>query len=514
MGVLEGDTVGIFSENRPEWVIADLAIQMLGGVVVPIHSVFQPKYIKHVIRDAGIKVIVVSDSHLFEKLHAVDEDLGLEKIMYCSRNKIFGLDREKFVYFGDLVDTGKAGEFTDTGETSELLRDTPATIVYTSGTLGLPKGVVLTHKNIISNIEAVLKAIPVEVGDRLLSLLPLSHIFERTAGYYTPLSQGASIFYAEGYENLRKDLRGARPTILVGVPRVFEKAYEKIQKNKHIAPLIRFAMGRRLIGKIIKKRFGGKINFCISGGAALDKHIGAFFEQFGLPILEGYGLTETAPVVSVNRLNAYKFGSCGLPLSNVSVKLAQDGELLVKGDSIMKGYHNLPQDTARAFTEDGYFRTGDFARIDDEGFIYIIGRKKNIIVLSTGKNVQPEEIETALDASPYISQALVVGDGRKMVTALIVPEFDMFVPSEDEGLRVSQEEGNKGEKAVTDKMRAVIAEELARLLADFPDHEQIKKFTLLNKPFTVEADELTPTLKLKRKILEERYREVIDKMYR
>ena len=229
--------------------------------------------------------------------------------------------------------------------------------------------------------------------------------------------------------------------------------------------------------------------------------------------MEGYGLTETAPVVSVNRLNAYKFGSCGLPLSNVSVKLAQDGELLVKGDSIMKGYHNLPQDTARAFTEDGYFRTGDFARIDDEGFIYIIGRKKNIIVLSTGKNVQPEEIETALDASPYISQALVVGDGRKMVTALIVPEFDMFVPSEDEGLRVTEEEGNKGEKAVTDKMRAVIAEELARLLADFPDHEQIKKFTLLNKPFTVEADELTPTLKLKRKILEERYREVIDKMY-
>lgn len=497
LGVAYGDTIGIFSENRPEWVIADLAAQLLGIVVVPIHSVFQPKYIKHIIEDSKIKTLIISDKHLFEKLKTCD-DLNLEKIIYCSGNKIFGLDKDKFVYFGDLL-------IRDAAATLHKDRDYSgdpnaiATIVYTSGTVGLPKGVKLAHQNIISNIKAILEVISVSSKDRLLSLLPLSHIFERTAGYYAPLSQGAGIFYAQGYDALEKDLKQSKPSILVGVPRVFEKAYEKIQKNKKAALLCKMPGGKKIVARLIKKKFGGHIRFAVSGGAALDHRIGEFFGRFGIPIIEGYGLTETSPVVCVNQLNWKKFGSCGLPLQNVEVKLAEDGELLVKGESVMRGYHNLPQQTKNAFTKDGFFKTGDLARIDEDGFIYIIGRKKNIIVLSTGRNVQPEEIEAALDASLYIAQVMVVGDGRKMVTALTVPEFEMF-----------QAEGTE---IITEKMRSTIQQEIDRLLAEFPEHEQIKKFTLLDKPFELAKDELTPTLKLKRKVIEEHYKDVIDKMY-
>ncbi len=483
-----GDKIALFSENRPEWVIADLGIQIAGAITVPIHSVFQPRYIHHVLQDSGARLLILSDSHLFEKLLGMHDELKMERIIYFSRNRIFGIDNKKFFYFHDLLKNSKTAIFSDINAIQSSSNDV-ATIIYTSGTTGMPKGVPLTHKNIVSNIEAINRAIPVFSTDRFLSILPLSHVFERTAGCYTPLGAGAAIFFGEDAKSIASDLLFAKPTILLGVPRLFEKAYNEIQSKPsfHIAKKV--PAGKFLISKTIKKRFGGAIRFCISGGAPLHPSLGIFFNKYGLRILEGYGLTETSPVVSCNRFEKYKFGSCGLPLDNVSVCISPDGELLVKGPSIMSGYHNTDD---QPFTSDGYFKTGDISRIDEEGFIFITGRKKNILILSTGKNVQPEEIETALDASSLIAQSCVIGEGRKMATALIVPE-----------------KGIINDKVRYEKMRL----EINRCLAHFPEHEHIKNFTLINTPFSIEKDELTPTLKIKRAVIEEHYRKEIERMY-
>lgn len=497
LGVQGGDTVAIFSENRPEWVIADLAIQTIGAITVPIHSVFQEKYIRHILNDCGAKVLIASDNHLFEKLSHVRDRLPLRAIIYFARNKIVGVDQKKYLYFKDIIN-----KYDKAPQLSARYASAIATIIYTSGTTGMPKGAALTHKNIISNIEAIQRAIPLHPTDRLLSILPLSHVFERTAGCYAPLAAGACIFYGEGARDQRaipRDLARARPTILLGVPRVFEKAYEKILANKLFHLIKGLPGGGAILSRAIKKRFGSKIRLCVSGGAALDPKIGKFFEAYGLTILEGYGLTETSPVISCNRELAHLFGSCGLPLDNLTVKIADDGEILAKGPSIMRGYYKLPEATRNAFTEEGFFKTGDLGSIDARGFIHLTGRKKNIIVLSTGKNVQPEEIETALNASPFISQTMIIGERRKMVTALIAPAWEML-----------RTEGIVEESAAY----ARIQKEVNRILADFPEHEHIKKTTLIAEPFSVEYDELTPTLKLKRKVIEERYKTTIDEMYK
>ena len=498
LGVKPHDRVGIFSENRPEWVIADLAIQSIGAITVPIHSVFRPKYVQHCIEDSGIKVLFLSDNHLFEKIHETHKEYPLEKIIYFSRNKIFGIDHEKYIFFHDLLKERRQGN-QEVNTHTPISSDDIATIVYTSGTTGLPKGVMLTHKNIITNIAAVLKAIPIRQQDTFLSILPLSHIFERTGGYYAPLTAGSSIYYASQYKNISSDLITVKPTIILAVPRVFEKAKEKILQKKIVRIVQKLPGGSTIVGLVVRKRFGGRIRFCVSGGATLDQNVGSFFGSFGIPILEGYGLTETSPVISCNRIHKNKYGSCGLPLDNIEVALTADNELLVKGPSIMKGYYNLPDKTREVFTDDGFLKTGDFARLDSDGFIYITGRKKNIIVLSTGKNVQPEMIESHLTQNPYIGHIVVIGDNRKMVTALIVPEFDYCAS-----------------RGITDEktMHHIIQQEIHALLVDFPEHEHIKKFTLLQKPFTIEDDELTPTLKVKRKIIEERYKNEIDEMYR
>ncbi|HCA67628.1 MAG: hypothetical protein A2249_01175 [Candidatus Jacksonbacteria bacterium RIFOXYA2_FULL_44_7] len=497
LGTRGGDTVAIFSENRSEWVIADLAIQMLGAITVPIHSVFQEKYVRHILNDCGAKIAIISDNHLFEKLNHIHNGLPLHTIIYCAKNKILGLNQKKHFHFTDFT-----RKYSKTNPMNLRYSSSIATIIYTSGTTGMPKGAALTHENIVSNVEAIQRAIPLHMDDRLLSILPLSHVFERTAGCYAPLTSGACIFYGESSRDPRAiphDLKRARPTVLLGVPRIFEKAHEKILANKMFHIVKYLPCGGALLSRIIKKRFGGAIRLCVSGGASLDKAIGAFFHKYGLTILEGYGLTETSPVISCNRENAHVFGSCGLPLDNLIVKIADDGEIIVKGPSVMQGYYKLPGATQAAFTLEGFFKTGDLGSIDADGFLHITGRKKNILVLSTGKNVQPEEIETALNASPFITQAIVVGDGKKMVTALIAPEREML-----------KAEGIAEERSAHTR----IQEEINRILADFPEHERIKKITILKEPFLVERDELTPTLKLKRKVIEERYKEVIGEMYR
>ncbi|MBI4359593.1 MAG: long-chain fatty acid--CoA ligase [Candidatus Jacksonbacteria bacterium] len=497
LGVKGSDAVAIFSENRPEWVIADLAIQMLGAITVPIHSVFNEKYIAHILNDCRARILIASDNHLFEKLHLSRERLPVERIIYFSKNKIMGIHENRYLFFRELAKKVKG----DAVQFPARYASDIATIIYTSGTTGAPKGVALTHENIISNIEAIRRAIPVQRRDRFLSILPLSHVFERTAGCYVPLASGARIVYGESARNqkaITRDLKRARPTILLGVPRVFEKAYDNVLSHKFFPLLERMPFKRAIWSYVIKKRFGGAIRLCISGGAALGPPIGEFFHARGLTILEGYGLTETSPVISCNRETEHVFGSCGIPLDNVAVKIAGDGEILVKGPSVMLGYYKLPSETSEVFTGDGFFKTGDLGLIDELGFLHITGRKKSIIVLSTGKNVQPEAIETALDASPYIAQAIAVGEGRKMVTAIIAPEYDKL---KDDCIEKKEDAHSR------------IQNEIDRLLADFPEHERIKKITLLDEPFSVERDELTPTLKLKRKVIEERYKEIIEEMY-
>lgn len=497
-----GDRVAIFSENRPEWVIADLATQLVGGVTVPIHSSFTQKYVTHILNDAPVKALAASDSHLFAKLNLAPAILNIPHLIYFSANRILGLANQRYTYFNDILSQYQGQRLPVNQMAGES--DT-ATIVYTSGTTGLPKGVVLTHANIISNIEAIKRALPVGPDDRLLSVLPLSHIFERTAGYYTPLVAGAGISYARDFRKLAADLIRVRPTILIGVPRVFEKAYEKVQSKKLFQVARKFPGHHWLLRRLIRQRFGGKIKFCISGGAALPVEIARFFADYGLLILEGFGLTETSPVVACNRLTHYRFGSCGLALDNLEVKLAVDSELLVKGPSVFSQYLNLPDKTAVAFTPDNFFKTGDLARVDADGFIQIIGRKKNIIVLSTGKNVQPEEIEAKLCAGRLIEQAMIVGEGRKMITALIVPDWELL------GQQESWDKLNS--PAQEELAYRLIAAEIDQLLEDFPEHEQVKKFALVTRPWSAETDELSPTLKIKRANIAEHFQTEINRLY-
>lgn len=498
-----GERVAIFSENRPEWVITDLAVQLVGGVTVPIHSVFTPKDVTHILNDANVKILVASDSHLFAKLNLAPAILSIKHLVYFSENRILGLANQRYTYFDDIL-----SQYQDKGLPAinpPVQASDQATIVYTSGTTGLPKGVVLTHANIISNIQAIKRALPVGPDDRLLSFLPLSHIFERTAGYYTPLASGASISYAADFRNLVQDLVRVKPTILIGVPRVFEKAYEKVQAKKLFQLARNFPGHQWLLRQLIRRRFGGKIKFCVSGGAALPPAIAEFFASYGLLILEGFGLTETSPVVACNRLTNYRFGSCGLALDNLELKLAADSELLVKGPSIFSQYLNLPEKTAAAFTPDLYFKTGDLARIDEDGFIHIIGRKKNIIILSTGKNVQPEEIEAKLGAGQLIEQAMIIGEGRKMITALIVPNWEL--------LR-QEESWDQLDSLAQEKLaNRLIAAEIEQALEDFPEHEQVKKFALLTRAWSLETDELSPTLKIKRAVIAEHFKTEINRLY-
>ena len=424
---------------------------------------------------------------------------------------------------------------------NSVKEDDILTIIYTSGTTGVPKGVVLTHKNLLSNVEGTLKVAEFTNNETFLSFLPLSHVLERMGGHYTPFTIGATIYYAENMETIADNMVESSPTIVVCVPRVFEKIHAKFMQGIKSAPKIRqnlfnwalnvgskysnlkvskqkigfflslkHKIADKLIYSKVKARFGGKIKFFVSGGAPLSKHLAEFFAAVDITILEGYGLTETSPVLTVNSPTDLKFGYVGKPLFNVNIKIADDGEILAKGPNIMTKYYRNEEATREVFDNEGWFHTGDIGIIDEDGFLKITDRKKSLIVTSGGKNIAPAPIELKLATSSFIEQVHVIGDKRNFLTALIVPNFDSltsFLKNNGSDL--------KDPNALVDHPDVIelFNSEVEIAMSEFSNYEKIKKFTLLTEPFSIEKGEMTPKMSIVKKVVEQNYSELINKMY-
>lgn len=529
-GIRPGDRVALFSENRPEWHIVDFACQLIGAIDVPLYATLPAPHVRYILQDAGARMLIVSGRERAQVALEAAEGLDV---------KVVGVDPDLAPGLPSLTDLPLPGKRKQQ-EFPVVQEEDLATLIYTSGTTGEPKGVMLTHRNLISQVLAVRPLFPISDKDISMSFLPLSHSYERTVDYVF-LHHGVQINYVESIEKVPTQLTEIRPTIMVSVPRLYERSYIKIlakiqqeggakRRLFHWALAVgrkvkeaewrgekasAFARGQYAVAKArifskVLERLGGRLRFTISGGAPLSREVAEFFDIVGLPILQGYGLTESSPVISVNLLEANRIGSAGRALPGVEVRIAEDGEILARGPNIMKGYWNKPEATAEAIDKDGFLHTGDVGYLDADGFLFITDRKKDIIVTSGGKNVAPQPIEGKLGATPYIAQAVVIGDRYPYLTALIVPNFEnLETYFADHGLKnLSREEMAQHPDTVKLVAKAVkkVNEELAL-------HERIRRFSLLSREFSLEEGELTPTMKVRRRVVAERYRELIENMY-
>ena len=543
-GMAPGDNVAIFSENRAGWAIADFAIQCARGVTVPIYATNTAEQAAYVINHCDAKIVFVSNRIQYQKLLTVREQLpGLEQVISFER---FLGSHDLPVY--TLYQLSEISYAVSEQERSEIekcidavLSTDLSTIIYTSGTTGIPKGVMLTHENVIFDAYYGLQKLEaLTMNETFLSFLPLSHILERTAGYYAPLMTGCHVAFCESVEKVVENMLEVKPTVMVSVPRLFEKIYARIYENVHqSSPLQRtifhkaVEIGRHyislryinpgpigmlgvkyrffdwLVFRKIRKRFGGSLKYFISGGAPLDKNINEFMWAIGIPTFEGYGLTETSPAVTLNSPWKVRFGSVGTPLHETEVKLADDNELLVRGPQVMRGYYKAPEETEQALV-DGWFHTGDIARIDEDGYVYIVDRKKEIIITSGGKNIAPQPLENELRMDKYISQAFVYGDRKPYLVALLTPNLERL-------LQMGHQEGlaflDVKELVANQRVHKRYAERVQLVNDKLPPYQTIKKFILLPREFSVEDGELTPTLKFKRKVIYNKYRDRIESLY-
>ena len=521
-GLSKSDKIAFMVTNSPEWAIIDLACARLGIINVPIHTTYQSEYIKYIVEHTKSKWLIIEQE--FFKAYKKDVlDLAVEKIIVLDVDETRVEETGKVSAFKKLFDGASQSDRQD----SSVDEQDTHTIIHTSGTTGMPKGVELTHRNILSNVKGAKSYVHIGPSDRFLSFLPLSHALERTAGYYVPIMSGAAIYYARSKDTMKDDIQKAGPTVLISVPRVFEKVYDAIQDKARSGSKLKqwlflraldYGTKRRkgelrgfdnkiynilddLVLKKIRASLGGKLRFAISGGSALSPDIMQFFEDIGILIIEGYGLTETSPIIAVNKVDNYKFGAVGLPLKGLEVKIAEDGEVKVRGDIVMKGYYDDVAATRASIDNNGWFSTGDLGKIDDHGFLKITGRKKEIIVLSTGKNIAPVLIEQELEINPYILQAFVYGDNQKSIKALLVPDFsELRIWAEKKGI-----EYHFPDILNADGVRELFEKEIKSQLNHFPEYEQVRDFRLLEQEFSQENDLLTPTLKLKRKKILEMY---------
>lgn len=543
MGIHKDDKVAIIAENRPEWVIADMAILILGAVNVPIYPTLTPKQIEYIFNDAEVKLAIVSNAFQLAKIHKIKPDVrSLQNTIIMSEKNL--TDDKDIVKFSKVYSLGVQFETGNPTYFRECLsRPRPSdllTIIYTSGTTGNPKGVMLTHANLVSNIIASAEVIPIGPTDTMLSFLPLCHSFERMAGYYTAFACGATIAYAESIETVRDNLLEVHPTVVTTVPRLFERIYGRIMKQVDASPAIRqgifhwavnvgkqfvaakkkgtvspalkaqHTLAAKLVFSKLQAATGGKIRFFASGGAALPQELRDFFEAIGITIIEGYGLTETSPVLSVNRVDDYKFGTVGKPIPGVEIKIASDGEILAKGPNIMLGYYKNPKATQEVISKDGWFHTGDIGQFDAEGHLMITDRKKHLFVSSGGKNIAPQTIEGHFLNSKYIDQFVLIGDGRMYCTALVVPEFEILKEfAQNSGIPFNTEH----ELVTHEKIKQLFQKEIDHLQKDLPNFERVRRFELLPVQLTVENGEVTPTLKVRRKVVEEKFSHLIEKMY-
>ncbi|MGC8896723.1 MAG: AMP-dependent synthetase/ligase [Bacteroidota bacterium] len=544
LGIKRDDRVALMSENRPEWVFTDMACLSLGAIDVPLYPSLTARQVEYICNNAGVKAAVVSNQFQLTKMLKAQRNIKTLRFIVVMSEKGAALS-DSVLSFNRVYELGETFERENPTYLKVSLRQVRpedlATLIYTSGTTGEPKGVMLTHRNFVSNMISSLQVIDFTSNDVLLSFLPLSHSFERMAGYYAAMSAGATIAYAESVETVAENLKEIRPTVVTTVPRLFERIYSKIQKNvDHSSPLKRkifywavdvgrkyarakkehrvgatlkmqHALASKLVFEKLQEATGGRMRFFVSGGAALARELGEFFEAVGIRIIEGYGLTESSPVISVNRLDDYKFGTVGKPIPGVEVKIAPDGEILARGPNIMKGYWNDRRATEEAIDKDGWLHTGDIGVFDAAGFLVITDRKKHLFVSSGGKNIAPQPIENLFLQSKYIDQFVLIGDRRMFLSALIVPDFD--------AIREYADAHKIPYKDITDLTRneeiyKIVEQDIQRLQRDLANYERVRRFVLLDHPLSIENGELTPTLKTRRQVIEERYRDLIESMYR
>ena len=539
LGVRKGDRVSILAENCPEWAITDWATLCLGAITVPIYPTLTAPQVGEILSDSEPKVLVVSDKKQLHKAREAVEGTGLNPQMICIASEDTG---ETPTFAQMLNQPGALTESELRALVDASQPDDIITFIYTSGTTGEPKGAMLTHRNLISNIEAVLELIDWRPDDLFLSFLPLSHVFERMAGHFLPIYAGLTIAYAESLFTLANDMLEVKPTLMLGVPRFYAsvmdrilasvrqmpplrqklfyrtlevgKVYSRCLREGRPVPLgirLQHAILDKLVASKIRERVGGRLRYFVSGGAALPKEVAEFFHAFGILILEGYGLTETSPVLTVNPPNAPRFGSVGKPIPGVEIKIAEDGEILARGPNIMLGYYKKPEATAAAIDPDGWFHTGDVGYMDEDGYLYITDRKKDIIVLANGKNVAPQPIENMLKQSELIQEAVVYGDGMSAPVALIVPNIDALRAfAKQQGIAAADDEALLHHDVVQKRFR----QELERVNRELADFQRLKSFRLISKPFSIETGELTPTLKVKRRVVAEKYAHLLQEMAR
>lgn len=543
-GIKQGDKVAIMSRNRPEWAKADLGILHAGGVSVPIYDTITADQVRYILDDSGAKVAFAEDQEILDKMVEVFDKVDkLERIVVFDPPE--GDAPEYVETFEAFVESGhgatKRTQSTVERRMGKVAPGDLASLVYTSGTTGEPKGVMLTHDNFHSNAVGSLMRVPIKTRTLCLSFLPLSHAFERVAGYYIMIAAGATIHYAESVADVPQNILEVRPEVMASVPRLYEKMYAKVKANVESSSFVKrkifawalgvgeevarleaegkpvpaklqkkYARAEKMVFSKIHEKMGGRLQFFVSGGAALSPEVELFFNSLGVRILQGYGLTETSPVATVNAPGETRFGSVGRPIPGVEVRIAEDGEVMVKGKCVMKGYWKKEKATKEVLSDDGWLATGDVGRIDEEGFLYITDRKKELIVLSNGKNVAPQPIENLLKTQPHIAQAVLIGDGRNYCTALIAPDFEVIqAHAEKAGLGTDDPEALVAHPQIQDLVRGDVEKANGKLAR----YEQIKKFRLLPRELTQEAGELTPTLKTKRRVVDERYEALIEGMY-
>ena len=543
LGVKRRDIVSIFSENCWEWLVADLATLSIGAADAPIYATNSGPEAAYIINDSGSKVVFVSDKDHLDRILSVKS--SIKEVRHIITFEKIETDEKNVVCMDDVMQMGEGAKDKSAFEKrlDEIAPDDLATLIYTSVTTGQPKGVMLTHGNFVANVLQCYASHPIiDHKDSVLSFLPWSHSLGRTVSVYLMLHIGAVNYLAESFSTVLQNLQETRPTLAVSVPRLFEKLHSGILSQVEKAPPLKknlfswatsvadravvykvanrampvvlgvqYELAEKIVFSKLREALGlNNIRIFISGGGAIAVEIDRFFNSIGVPVHNGYGLTETTPVTNVNRFDIFAFGSVGPALADTQIRIAEDGEILVKGPQVMKGYFNKPQDTEDVFTEDGWFMTGDIGRIDEKGCLYITDRKKDIIVTAGGKNISPQNIENTLSADLFIEQAVVIGEGRKYLSALIVPSFsELTAYAKNQGIPFDANE----DLITKPEIVSFYEEKISSLMKDYAKVEQIRRFTLLSREFSIETGELTPTLKMKRKVIGKNYTDVIESMY-
>lgn len=539
LGIRHGDRVAILSDSRIEWTLTDAGCIFAGAIDVPIYPTLMASQVRYILNDSGASCLVLANREKYDELREIlTETPAVKQIIFFEDAGDVGVTLSQVEAQGAQLEKEQPQLVNDLAR--KTTADELATIIYTSGTTGEPKGVMLTHSNMVSNLIDSSGHLSFGEQDCALSVLPLSHVFERQA-MYMYLHQGMSVYFAESIQTIGPNLREVRPTILIGVPRIFEKIYDRIRERAAEAGKFTvlildwavdvgkeyadYALAHRpvpawlrlkhyIAAKLVFSKwhaaFGGRIRLLLSGGAALPEELARIYFGAGIPTIQGYGLTETSPVITASQIEDIRVGTVGRAIPNVQIRIASDGEIEIRGPNVMRGYYNKPEETKAVFTEDGWFKTGDIGVLDDEGYLRITDRKKELFKTSGGKYISPQPIEQAIKASRFVNQVVLIGNERKFPAALVVPVWEQIESyCKVKGIQY----GSRAELCHNEKILDLVQRQIDKLTPNLAKYERVKKVALLQDELTIEGGELTPTLKVKRRVVDTKYKDLIDQIY-